>query len=1285
MVVTAILAGCGGGGSGGTPDPVTPQPPTPSTIRFSTSNAGPAAATTLALVGNVGSAADIVLAVADAFYFERLAALTFECERGGSRQTATARWQDLDRDGHVSEGDTIRFDARACDAAPDLTLEVRGYTADQFGLREARGDLTFSFSIEADSGPATDIDGSLTLDYTSPESRTVIDLDDVEIDQTSGQVEHGLTGASMQVVVDHALQEVALDFSGTADDSNFGGSFGFDTTVEFLRDAAVFPTTGELVLRSGGSKVRLATRGTGIHRESVLLALDADGDGSYSNEEEFRWEDLLPSARTFLDFFTVPRGLYIHPYAPTTDTLRLVALDQIGDTERGQGLPHFQFFRNGEWVGDTNLVYLQAPNKGDVWEARVSFGNGGERFWSASARIWNRPPDLAASLVPAQPDGGDDITVSTQVTDGDHDPVSVSFEWLVNDEAVQDENGATLSAARFARDDVVSVAVLADDGEETVISRLTATIADAEPRVAVQNPPDVVRYGDRVEFGVSFVDPDGDPVPSAEFELDFGPPGMAVDPATGTVTWNAEDLPMFDRSMDVSWQVGSPDDAIAPVSGTLRLVDEARQYPVFRTGPAPSGIGKLSVVDLDGDGSSEMLVLGEHGPTVFEWDGDNYAQSWAYPFALHDLGQSSGDLSGDYHAMAHADIDGDGSHEIFVAAGGTLSRLDGRERRLAVSVGLRDNLPCTDLEMADVDRDGSAELICIARSYREEGSGVASRVVAYSLTDLELLWETPVALHGGSVAVGNVDADPALEIVTSGGYVYDGSSRTVEWRHDVAFGGDIHVGDLDGDGVDEIVGRNKVYSAVQGVELWELPENPHNALLAVGDVIGDDGKAEVIFWPNYYLSVKVYRHDVESDDLVLVNEVHSVPRGSSGRGIAIGDADDDGRPEVVMLKGYFAVLGLDPDAELERIGRDEGRFEEYMGGQLELIHDPDTTPELLFATVNRDFPGPRTPVRAVRLAVETGVVAPGAQFATISPSLAGVVAIDYDRDDLIELVAAVSNTEELLLEAYDPSNEQWSLLTKRPQYQLRGLTRPASADVNGDGHPDVLLAERRGNPRVFAFDAFNRDLLLEAHVVEDRRSVDAVAGADLDQDGHDEIILLTDSREGSPTDLIVVFSRGADDAEFTRTTHPSGTWDIWDVLADDFDDDGKPEVLLFRDSEIHRLDAEFQRIGGLPLHTDSDGCDEPSAFCGFQRYQWGVNRGFVYKPDSGPPQLLVAGWSLLGHGETVSKIIAYHVPTGANIWESPPLLGRINDIHAVQINGRAALSLATSRGMYVTR
>src|SRR6185436_4603663 len=185
----------------------------------------------------------------------------------------------------------------------------------------------------------------------------------------------------------------------------------------------------------------------------------------------------------------------------------------------------------------------------------------------------------------------------------------------------------------------------------------------------------------------------------------------------------------------------------------------------------------------------ELLVGALQAVYVLSRSGEGYRQSWVYPF---DVGSVVGG-SNLVTAVAAANVEGDLHQEIFFSKGGVLIRLNGISRREAA----RTSLSCRSMKLADLDGNGSIELICLSA---DGPYPINERIVVLNAKTLARLWSSPELPFGRTLAVGNVDNDAALEIVTAGGYVYDGVTQQNQWIYSQPFGNQVDIGDLNGDG-----------------------------------------------------------------------------------------------------------------------------------------------------------------------------------------------------------------------------------------------------------------------------------------------------------------------------------------------------------------------------------------------------------------------------------------------------------------------------------------------------
>ncbi len=189
-----------------------------------------------------------------------------------------------------------------------------------------------------------------------------------------------------------------------------------------------------------------------------------------------------------------------------------------------------------------------------------------------------------------------------------------------------------------------------------------------------------------------------------------------------------------------------------------------------------------------------------------------------------------------------ADLDGDGKLELVVGGfsaedGGRRStvrvyRQDGDSWTPLAEAGWDDGDGATirNVEVADVDGDGKPDIVVLGKI--GASSHVArARLAVFDLVDGKLAkraeseWQHGQYTHGYGLAIGDVDGDHKLEIVT-GGFQFDGTTETgyvrvwsmakgtLALRAETTLDGqgassmrvnDIAIGDLDGDGKADIV------------------------------------------------------------------------------------------------------------------------------------------------------------------------------------------------------------------------------------------------------------------------------------------------------------------------------------------------------------------------------------------------------------------------------------------------------------------------------------------------
>ncbi|MDE0006447.1 MAG: FG-GAP-like repeat-containing protein [Rhodospirillaceae bacterium] len=1262
LLAALLLPACGGGG----PDPAPPP------FRLTERNAQPAGELLFGLMDAADrAAAEIVPIVEQLREPEVVTVDPLPCEDLASGEYGLAGHDDNDGDYRVSNGDVIRYETHNCGGVLTRSLEVSAAEFHDETRVSISGTVTFATPADARAGGQDGAEGSFRLDYRRDESGTMTSLSEVAVTLEDGRGEDALDNGRIETTVSEI--EYGVEFDGHVRSESLGGAFDAETVVPFAGVPGDFPTAGTVELAAYRSRVRIGPSTAPGNTEHADVRVDAEGTGAYGGAATIAWLDWISG--TIFHWYPLIRNFHVVPIAPRTDD----ALEAVADIydPQDKAIVFVHEWRIGgdvvarpeeAYVFDDSRLPSALTNKGDRVEARLTVTTTEDVVSdTATVTVRNDPPALTASLSPRNPVTTDDIKLSFDVRDADGDAFETGIEWRINGTVVEGHDEARLPADRHRKHDLVGVRITASDGDDETSAELSVTIEDSPPLVEVAGMPEAVAYGAAVAFDADVSDADGDDLGAFRFALDHGPAGMTVDPLSGEVDWTAT-LPMFDRALDVHWGIGSTDGPVQARTGTLRVVDPDRAQPRMRSaiGP-PAGPSGLRIADLDGNGRDDLVVLDGQGTLyALAWDGSTYVQTWAYPFPI-------GVFPG--RAVATADVDGDGRREIFVVTDAVLARIDGATRRVAATAPVTGAPSCgladvRDLEIADLDNDGSREIVFVRRCGSSE-----PRIVVVSADDLSVLWESPGADFGSRLALANVDRDAALEIVVSGGLVVDGSTYRTEReppaareplrRFDSERDSVIGTGDFDGDGIDDIVGivgdgrsgNCRAYSVERDATLARVPTC--GEVLAVSD-IDDDGIAEVLVGTGR--TVLAYRY-VDADG--RFEEIFRHVTFTETAAIGIGDVDNDGDAEAVFAgvtarergDGRLIVAGLGPDYDIEWTPpEDEVVRGPFLGGRPASLGEAPGETVLFVSGGGADGPkvvafSPDSGEAAIRPGVPSGADGERERF---DLSVTGAHAADYDGDGIREFLLSYDPPH---LSVFDPVQAiaEWTRHTNVRHGSVSG------ADLNGDGFLD-LLTDRAG------FDIVNDTVVWESRQEHPNR---AVAG-DLDGDGIVEIVDARDRRDG--TIEVSLYRRPDGNAEFEVSEHAYEGSVLIDLKIEDTDGDGKAEVFIYTNKPFHSRETRVIRIGA-DMKTLRSFIPQPSPG---RVYNPPYNRLFFYRAASGETRLL------LGGGSTIAE---FDLRSGGKIWESPRLLGDISpdSLHLLDSQGKPRFVFGTDRAMYATR
>lgn len=562
------------------------------------------------------------------------------------------------------------------------------------------------------------------------------------------------------------------------------------------------------------------------------------------------------------------------------------------------------------------------------------------------------------------------------------------------------------------------------------------------------------------------------------------------------------------------------------------------------------GIGEAGLVaaDLNGDGDLEVVAgsaAGTFGTNdswyVLAYNGTDYAQTWAnLPYTTQ------------LESLRVAQADGDPALEVLAAVPHAILIYDGAtfafERVIHVL-----GTAVRGLTVVDVDGDGQTELVFCD----------ASDLFIYDLATGSLERQA-FGFGGHDLDVGQVDNDSDLEIAvangSSAGYILNGSTGLVEWGVQSGFGSLVELGDLDGDGRDEVVagfewdsinvynveaqsltytvsvfdlaaitlanvaggsaleliygdgqwGSVHVLNGSTGVELWAVPNPEHGVTeLAVGDTDGD-GVPEILWGAGHTSTGPDYLY--VADTVTHLREWQSVDLRGPFLGFDHGDTDGDHKPELVaaaMASDSFYGDGryLVWDAvtrTLEHLGSDQGGTN-WTGSWRVATGNADADPQREICLISSYFyDGMIYCYDGLTHLEEWHTMIPsGLSFRSLQM-------VDVDGDGTLEVVAGTGQEHTgapgLYVYAFEAATGwlQW----RTPDLGLSGfpsLSLLRVANVDGDPVPEVLVA-KYGSTLTLLDGATGLPQLTTADL-----GITALDTADRNRDGVAEILIGTAS------------------------------------------------------------------------------------------------------------------------------------------------------------------------------
>jgi hypothetical protein len=455
------------------------------------------------------------------------------------------------------------------------------------------------------------------------------------------------------------------------------------------------------------------------------------------------------------------------------------------------------------------------------------------------------------------------------------------------------------------------------------------------------------------------------------------------------------------------------------------------------------------------------------------------------------------------------DVTGDSAQEIVVGCDDGRIQLYDQLSKEWLGEMQTDEWDIEALALADLTGDAKKEIIICDHH----------NVCVYSGNGT-LEWD--IADVGGyDIVVGQMDEDVGLEIVVTDGYVIDAATHMVQWSWPYGFGEKLEVGDIDFDGMEELVAAEDwdtiwTFDVDQQVPKWHLQLDKDIDDILLKD-IDADGTLELIVGDGQWGEIVCYDTSNQIVEWTIANPEYGVRR------MATGDVDDDGDIELLwgVENGYLYIANWQIQ-ELEwKNYKMRGPFIGPEIGDL----DNDGREDLVFLSWGEDYWYDGYPLYELGciLIFQRNSPIPykmsrEIMFGRFESSIHDLKLHDVDMDGGDEIILASDFEGDGAIAIYDMDDEgviylKWINSTMPYDAPFHSVE---AGDIDNDGDIEIIAGAAReewtGYTHIYVYDYKTGEEEWHSLPLGDGwDKVRDVAIGDIDEDGIDEIVGLVAS------------------------------------------------------------------------------------------------------------------------------------------------------------------------------